>query len=118
MNELNWHYILMMASVPPIAGAIVALPFWLKDQPVLGNLAGTAIIFGWAFTLIMREHTILDRGIAKCFEEGIPCFPDPPAFTRYAIYGFIALTEVIVLFLVSLRVERKLRRRGYDPQWR
>lgn len=118
VNELNWFYIGLESVVPPIVGLIVALPFWLKEQPIFGNLAGSAIIFGAAFVLIMREHVELDRGIATCFEQGMVCFPQPPAFTRYAIYGFIALAEVIVLFLVSLRVEHRLRRRGYDPQWR
>ena len=37
---------------------------------------------------------------------------------RFAVYAFVALFEVILLFTVSLRVEQKLRRRGYDPQWR
>jgi hypothetical protein len=118
VNELNWFYISLEATIPPVVGALVALPFWLKEQPIFGNLAGTAIIFGAAFALIMREHIELDAGIARCFDEGFVCFPNPPAFTRYAIYGFIALFEVIVLFLVSLKVETKMRRRGYDPQWR
>jgi hypothetical protein len=118
VNELNWFYIGVAALLPPAGAFLVALPFWLKAQPIFGNLAGTAIIFGAAFVLIMREHVELDRGIMSCFEQGMVCFPQPPAFTRYAIYGFIALAEVIVLFMVSLRVEHRLRRRGYDPQWR
>ena len=40
------------------------------------------------------------------------------AFTRFAIYAFIALFEVMGLFMLSLRVETKLRRRGYAPEWR
>jgi hypothetical protein len=48
----------------------------------------------------------------------VPCFPQPDAFTRFAVYAFIALFEVIVLFMYSLRVERKLRDRGYAPEWR
>ena len=118
VNELNWFYIGVESVVPPIVGLIVALPFWLKEQPIFGNLAGSAIIFGAAFILIMREHVQLDHGIMSCFDQGMVCFPQPPAFTRYAIYASIALAEVIVLFMLSLRVEHRLRRRGYDPQWR
>jgi hypothetical protein len=118
VNELNWFYIAVQAIAPPAAAFLVALPFWLKEQPIFGNLAGSAILFGAAFALILREHVELDRQIMSCFEQGMVCFPNPPAFTRYAIYGFIALFEVIVLFLVSLKVEVRLRRRGYDPQWR
>jgi len=118
VNELNWFYISVEATIPPLVAALVALPFWLKEQPILGNLAGTAVIFGAAFALIMREHMELDAAITRCFDQGLVCFPNPPAFTRYAIYGFIALFWVIVLFMVSLKVETKMRRRGYDPQWR
>lgn len=118
MNGLNWYYIGLGSSVPPVVALVLALPFWIKEQPIFGNLVGSAVIFGTAFALIMREHAELDRGIMSCFEQGMVCFPHPPAFTRYAIYGFIALGEVIALFMLSLTVERRLRRRGYDPQWR
>ena len=37
---------------------------------------------------------------------------------RYALYAFIGLIEVFALFAVSLSVEEKQRRRGYDPEWR
>ena len=45
-------------------------------------------------------------------------YPTPSAFARYAIYAFIALFEVMGLFSLSLKVETKIRRRGYAPEWR
>ena len=118
MNGLSWSWILLGATVPSVVALIAALPFWLKDQPILGNLAGTVILFGAAFALIMREHFTIERAIVGCLDAGLPCFPNPPAFTRYAIYAFVALFEVIALFMLSLRVEHRRRRRGYDPEWR
>ena len=118
VDGLNWYWITIGATVPPVIGLLVALPFWLKDQPIFGNLAGTAVIFGSAFALIMREHMFLERIVHECLDSGLPCFPDPPAFTRFAIYAFVGLIEVIALFTLSLRVERKRRRRGYSPEWR
>jgi len=118
VNELNWYWIVLGATVPPIAGLLVALPFWLKEQPIFGNIAGTAVIFGAAFALIMREHMQIERVVTACLDGGIPCFPNPSAFTRFAIYAFVALVEVIALFTLSLRVEHKRRRRGYAPEWR
>jgi hypothetical protein len=56
--------------------------------------------------------------VNACLDGGIPCFPDPPAFTRFAIYAFVALAQVIALFTLSLRVEHWRRRRGYSPEWR
>ena len=99
-------------------GGLVALPIWLKGEPILGNLAGTAVIFGAAIALIVRERGALDRLAQQCLDEGFMCWPDPSAFTRYAIYAFIGLFEVIALFSVSLKVEANIRRRGYDPEWR
>ena len=118
MNELSWFWIAVALTVPPVAGGLVALPLWLKSQPILGNLAGTAVIFGAAFALIMRERVELDRLAASCLDQGFLCWPDPTAFTRYAIYGFIGLFEVMALFSVSLKVETRISRRGYAPEWR
>ena len=118
MNGLSWYWIAIEATVAPIVGFLVALPLWFKDQPILGNIAGTVVIFGTAFSLILREHIQIEALVGKCLDEGVPCFPHPEAFTRFAVYAFIALFEVILLFTYSLRVERKRRDRGYDPQWR
>ncbi len=69
---------------------------------------------GTALSLILREHIAIDAMVRKCIDDGVPCFPHPDAFTRFAVYAFIALFEVIALFMYSLRVERKRRDRGYD----
>lgn len=118
VDGLSWFWILVEATLPPLVGWLIALPLWLKDQPVLGNIAGSMVIFGTAFGLIMREHIELDRLSGTCLDAGKTCFPHPEAFTRFAIYAFIAMVEVIALFTVSLSVDERRRRRGYDPQWR
>ena len=118
MNDLSWFWIAVAVAVPPVVGGLVALPIWLKEQPILGNLAGTVVIFGSAIALIGREHVELERLAKACLDQGQVCWPDPSAFVRYAIYAFIALSEVMVLFSLSLKVETKIRRRGYAPEWR
>jgi hypothetical protein len=118
VNELSWFWIALAVTVPPVVGGLIALPIWMKAQPILGNLAGTVVIFGAAIALIMREHLELERLAEACLDRGLVCWPEPSAFVRYAIYAFIALLEVMVLFSVSLTVERRIRRRGYDPEWR
>lgn len=116
--ELNWFWIAMAVTVPGLAGGLVAFPLWLNGQAILGNLAGTAVVFGAAVGLILRESVDLDRLAQRCLDEGFVCRPEPGAFTRYAIYAFIALFEVMVLFSVSLTVEDKVRRRRDAPEWR
>jgi hypothetical protein len=109
--------IVIEATAVPLASFQLALPLRLKEQPIFGNIAGTVVIFGAAFSLIMREHIQIDKMVRACIDAGVTCFPNADAFTRFAVYAFIGLFEVILLFTVSLRVETKIRRRGYDPQW-
>jgi len=118
MHDLSWWWIVLELTVPPLAAGLVALPIWLKSEPIFGNLVGTAVIFASAVGLILRERVELDRVVQQCLEQGYVCWPDPSAFTRYAIYAFIALFEVMALFSISLKVEEKVRRRGYAPEWR
>ena len=119
MDHLNWYWVTMSLIVPPLAAGLVALPFWRHDQAIFGNIFATAIVFGAAFGLIMREHIELDGLITACLDAGKEiCDPDPAPFSRFAIYAFIALTQVIVLFSLSLKVDEKVRRRGYSPEWR
>ena len=68
--------------------------------------------------MIWREHVELDRIVKACLDAGTVCWPRPAAFTRFAIYAFIGLIEVFILFSLSLRVEERIRRRDYAPEWR
>ena len=118
MTGLNWFWIALAVAIPLVAGGLIAYPFWRLSQPIFGNIVGSAVIFAIAIGLIMREHVELDRVVQACLDRGVTCWPEPSAFTRFAIYAFIALFQVIALFTLSVRVEAKLRRRGYDPEWR
>ena len=103
---------------PPLVSLLAAYPFWRKGGMIFGNIVGTAVIFGTAFSLIMREYVEIDRATQACLDAGTVCWPEPGAFTRFAIYAFIGLAEVFALFTLSLRVERRLRDRDYAPEWR
>jgi hypothetical protein len=118
VNELNWKWITLMLLAPPLVSLVLAFPFWRKGGMIFGNIVGTAVIFGTAFALIMREYVELDRATQACLDAGAVCFPEPSAFTRFAIYAFVGLFEVFALFTLSLRFERRLRDRDYAPEWR
>jgi hypothetical protein len=119
VTQLNWYWLTIALTVPPLAGGLIAYPFWRKDQAIFGNIFGTVVIFGAAFALIMRERVELDGLMQQCFESGAEtCALEPSAFARFAIYAFIALFQVIALFSLSLKVDEKVRRRGYAPEWR
>lgn len=118
MTDLNWYWIAFALVVPTLLGALAAYPLWQREEPIFGNIAGATLIFGAALGLILREHVELDRVTQSCLDQGFTCWPVPSAFARFAIYATIAMSEVILLFVVSLKVEAKLRRRGYAPEWR
>ncbi len=76
------------------------------------------MIFGAALALILRESIAIDKITRSCIEAGYTCWPNPSAFTRYAIYASMALVEACTVFMLSLRVEEKMRRQNYAPEWR
>jgi hypothetical protein len=118
MTGLNWFWISIMATAPWIVGVLVALPFWRTRQMTFGSIVGTAVIFGTAIGLILREYVEIDRIVQDCLDAGgAVCFPEPSAFTRFAIYAFIGLLEVFALFIFSLKFEERRRRRDYAPEW-
>jgi len=119
MNGLSWFWIAMGATLPFVAGALVAFPFWRTGQMIFGSIVGTAVIFASAMGLIMREYVELDHLTRACLDAGgIVCWPEPSAFTRFALYAFIGLIEVFALFTAALAIEERVRRRSYSPEWR
>ena len=118
MSGLNWYWIGLGSIVPLVVGILLAMPFWRGGQPILGNILGTGVMFGSAIGLILREYVELDHVVNQCLEAGTPCWPNPSAFTRFAIYAFIGLLQVFILFSLSLRAEERNRRRDYAPEWR
>ena len=106
-----------MATVPGVVAVLLAFPFWRSRQMTFGSIIGTSVIFGTAMGLILREYVELDRITQDCLDAGTVCFPNPSAFTRFAIYAFIGLLEVFALFLFSLKFEERRRRRDYAPEW-
>ena len=107
-----------MSTAPFIAGLLCAYVLWRRSEPLFGNLVATGVIFSSAFGMIWREHVELDRIVQQCIDAGFTCWPEPSAFTRFAIYAFIGLIQVFAVFTLSLRVEERMRLRQYSPEWR
>lgn len=118
LKGLQWFWIVLQLAAPPWIALLAAYPLWRKSQVIFGNLAGTGILFATAFALIFREHAELDIIIQRCLDDGFVCFPEPSAFTRFAIYAFVSLFQVFALFSFSLVVEHRMRQRNYAPEWR
>jgi hypothetical protein len=115
---LNWTWIGLELTVMPLVALLLAWPFWRKHEVIFGNIVATALIFATGFGLIWREYVVIDRIVQDCLDAGTLCWPQPSAFTRFAVYGCIALAEVFGIFSLSLWVEERRRSRDYDPEWR
>jgi hypothetical protein len=118
VKQLNWYWITLGSTVPPLVAALLAYPLWRRGHNILGNVAGTCVIFGTAIALILREYVEIDRVTKACLAAGDLCWPEPSALTRFALYASIGLIEVIALFSFSLWVEERIRSRDYAPEWR
>ena len=118
MSGLSWYWIALELTAVPLAALIVAFPLWRKQQFIFGNIASTSVVFAAGIALILREHVELDRMVQGCLEAGTVCWPEPGAFTRFAVYASIALLEIFMVFTLSLRVERRMHEREYAPEWR
>jgi hypothetical protein len=118
VTQLNWYWIGVMAIAPLPAAALLAYPIWRLKQPILGNLVGSLVIFATAIALIFRESIELRRITQACVDAQTTCWPNPAEFTRDVIYASIGLAQVIALFLISLRVEHRIERARYAPEWR
>src|SRR5437870_13315055 len=102
-----------MLTAPSLGGGVLASLVWRTRQYVLGNLAGAGVIFGSALALILRESVEIDRVTRACLKAGYTCWPEPTAFTRYAIYAFIGLLEVIAVRSEERRVGKGCRCRWW-----
>lgn len=118
MSGLNWTWIALGLTVPLLVAVLAAIPLWWRQQWIFGNIVGTVFIFASALALIFREYVEIDLAVTGCLEQGFTCFPEPSAFTRFAIYAAIGLLEIFALFVLSLWVEQRRRRRDYAPEWR
>jgi hypothetical protein len=118
LDGLNWYWITLQLTVPLVLALLVVVPFWRRSEMILGNVVASAILLAFAIGLIFREYVEVDRTVQACIDAGTTCWPEPSAFARFAVYASIGLAEVFVLFTVSLAVERRMRNRGYAPEWR
>ena len=97
---------------------LLALPFWLSDAPLGGNLLGVGIVAISAIASVVREQSDIQKTLLQCAGVGKPCLVHPEPFTRFAVYGVIAMVEVEVILALSLWVEERRRRRLTSPEWR
>lgn len=115
---MSWFWIAIALTVPSLIALLIAVPLWLKFDPIIGNALGAGTIFIAAIALTSREYVEIQRMTNSCLEAGVVGSFTPEPFTRFGIYGLIGLAEACALFAASVVVEERIRRRSFAPQWR
>lgn len=116
---MSLYWVGIAATIPMVVALGVAWPFWrkLRRDPV-GTIAGCFVVFGFAVALVGRELIQLQRFTDNCVTREIACSYHPEPFTRFFIYGSIALVQVFALFAIGWQIEDRLRQGEVAPEWR
>jgi hypothetical protein len=118
-DVMPWSRIAGGFLVPSAIGLAIALPFWLwKANDSVGSILGAGAVFIGCLAFIGREYIHVQRVTNTCLEAGKVCSFEPEPFTRFCIYGFIALAQAFGLFVLGLSIEERMRQRAYGSEWR
>ena len=118
-NTISAFWLAIAVVIPMAAGIGAAWPFWRKvTRDPVGTIAGCFVVFGFAVALVGRELVQLQRFTNNCVALEIACTYHPEPFTRFFIYGSIALLQVFALFVIGWRIEDRIRQGEVAPEWR
>jgi hypothetical protein len=109
---MNPWWVAAAAVLPLLVALLVAWPFWRKrvgDE--MGTVMGAFVVFTCVILFVGREYLESEKTRVACVVREIGCRFYPKLFTRFMIYGGIGMTHVMVLFVVGLSVEERLRQR-------
>jgi hypothetical protein len=115
---LSWWWLTAAVLAPTVFGLIAARPLWRRGDSNIGAVVGAGIAFLVIITLVGREYAELIQFRIKCQRLATPCFVVPEDFYRYAIYCGIGFLDVMALFVIGGRVEKRRERKTYAPEWR
>ena len=120
---MNWLWVAAALTVPTIVGILMAFPVWRwGTNPTIGAILGAFPVFIATVALIGREFIEIQQFYGECrtlLRRHIVCHElSPDEFTRFAIYCFIRMLEVFLLFYMSAVIEGRKREREFAAPWR
>jgi len=116
--EIDWRLIAIALTIPPMLAVLTALPFWRRNISTYGAVTGTGLLALAALAFFLWDGITVTRTIAACDVAGVPCPVRPGVFVRFAIFGFIAMGQGMLLFVIDLRLERRRQQREFASEWR
>jgi hypothetical protein len=117
-DTVSWLWIAGAVVVPLGLAVLVAWPFWGRSRDSLGSGVGALVILACAVALVGREYIHLQQFTAACIAAEQVCGFHPEPFTRFGIYGFIAMVQIASLFAISGTVEHRLENAAFAKEWR
>jgi hypothetical protein len=120
---MDSRWVAVGLTVPTLVGMLTAFPVWRWGKnPTIGAILGAPPIFIATVALIGREFIEIQRFYRQChalLERHMVCHDlSPDDFTRFAIYCFIGMLQVFLLFYMSAVVEGRRREGEFDEPWR
>ncbi len=116
---MNWLRILAAPLLPALIAVPTAVVFWKRQQSALGTVLGAGVLLVGALIFGGLEYVDGIRFRLWCEQTRTPCRPSHPSdFIRISVYGFVAMAEIMALFLAAGSFESRLERKHYDRQWR
>lgn len=117
--RMNWLRLLAAFGLPPLVAIPIAVALWRKRQAALGAIVGAGVLFVGALVFGGIEYVDAIRFRMWCQQTGTPCPSSSPSdFVRIALYGILAMAQVMALFLVADCVENHQARKRFESQWR
>jgi len=115
----NWTRILQALTLPILAAAPIAWLCWAKGRLLAATILGSGVFFVAFIVFAGMEYYESVSYRVWCEASNTPCRPSSPSdFTRIVAYGGIAMLQVMMLYLFSDTIERRIRDRDVDPSWR
>jgi Co/Zn/Cd efflux system component len=107
---VNWYRIAAACTVPLVMAAPLVAFCWHRRHVMAGTIAGAGVCFvGFVFFAAWDFAEALNSP---------PPITAPSIFTKIAAYGFVAMAQVMVVFLVSQSIEKRISDRDRDGAWR
>jgi hypothetical protein len=116
-DAMSWYWVIVAMVLPLSLAVLVAWPFWGRSRDSLGSGVGSVLIFAFAIAFVGREYIHLQQFTGNCLAAERHCRFSPEPFTRFCIYGFIAMAQVGTLFAISGAVEHRMENAAFAKEW-
>ena len=117
-DTLSWAWVAAAIVIPLTLAAAIAWPLWGRVDDSMGSITGAFVVLVFGVAFVARELIHIQRLTYRCIALETVCRFYPQPFTRFFIYGAIAMLQVFLLFAVGGYIEDRIRNRSFATEWR